>query len=50
MTLKVTVQGRTQKEGVCRAAAPPNHPKMNIKNADFVDIMISKALSDLPFS
>jgi hypothetical protein len=41
------VQGRTQGEGSCRAAAPKNQ---NLKNTDFVAIMISKVLRDLPFS
>jgi hypothetical protein len=37
--------------GGCRAATPPKPPKTEIKkNTDFVDIMISKASRDLPFS
>jgi hypothetical protein len=33
------------------ATAPPQTPEnRNLKNTDFVDIMISKVLRDLPFS
>jgi hypothetical protein len=42
-------QGHTQGSG-CQAAAPPNPQNRNLKNAYFVDIMISKVLRDLPFS
>jgi hypothetical protein len=41
---------RAQPMGGCKAAAPPNPQKLKFKNADFVHIMISKALPDLPFS
>jgi hypothetical protein len=41
-------QGRTRRgEGACQAAALPQKPKF--KKQDFVDIMVSKVLRDLPF-
>jgi hypothetical protein len=44
-------QGRSQGGEGCRAAAPLQTPEnRNLKNTDFVDIMISKYLRDLPFS
>jgi hypothetical protein len=37
--------------GFRAAAPPPKHPKnQNKKKKNFVDIMISKVLFDLPFS
>jgi hypothetical protein len=33
-----------------RASAPPKPPKTEIKKKDFVDIVISNALRDLPIS
>jgi hypothetical protein len=36
--------------GGCQAAAPPNPQKRNLKDTDFVDIMISKVLLDFLFS
>jgi hypothetical protein len=44
------MQGRNQGVGGCRAAATPKPVKLKLKKADFVDIMISKVLRDLPFS
>jgi hypothetical protein len=34
----------------CQAAVPPNPKNRNLKNTDFVDIMMSNILHDLPFS
>jgi hypothetical protein len=34
----------------CSLAAAPNPQNQNLKNTDFVDMMISKVLRDLPFS
>jgi hypothetical protein len=43
-------QGRTQEE-TCRAGSPQTPQNRNLKKkTDFVDIMIQKALRDLPFS
>jgi hypothetical protein len=45
------MQGRTQGGGGCRIAAPSQTPQnINLKNTDFVELMISKVLHDLPFS
>jgi hypothetical protein len=41
--------GAHPRGGGCQAAAPPK-PKLKKKETDFVDIMISKVLRDLPFS
>jgi hypothetical protein len=39
------------KEGGLPGCSPPQTPKnKNLKNTDFVDIVISKVLPDLPFS
>jgi hypothetical protein len=37
--------------GGCRAAGPPPQipENLNLKNTDFVDVVISKVLRDLPF-
>jgi hypothetical protein len=37
-------------KGGCQAAGPPNPKNWNLKNADFVDVMISEVLRDFPFS
>jgi hypothetical protein len=48
-SLNILVQGRTQGGGGgAPGYSPP--PKPEFKNTDFVDIMISKVLRDLPFS
>jgi hypothetical protein len=36
--------------GYQASAPPPNTQNRNLRNKDFVDIMISKVLRDLPFS
>jgi hypothetical protein len=43
------LQGRTQGGG-CRAAAPQTPQNRNLKNTDFVDIVVSKVLRNFPFS
>jgi hypothetical protein len=50
-TLNPTIRGRTL-GGAAGLQPPqtPQKPKFKKKNTDFVDIMISKALRDLPFS
>jgi hypothetical protein len=37
-------------KGELPACSPPNLQNRNLKNTDFVDIMISKVLRDFPFS
>jgi hypothetical protein len=44
-------QGRIQAGGGCRPAAPPpTHQIRNLKNTDFVDIMVSQVPRDFPLS
>jgi hypothetical protein len=38
------------KEGATGLQPPQSHQNQNLKNTDFVDIMISKVLRDLSFS
>jgi hypothetical protein len=47
-----TQAGAHPRGGGCRAAAPPppNTKKPKFKTTHFIDIMISKALLDLPFN
>jgi hypothetical protein len=49
--VSILLYSRALQEGGCRAATlPQKPPKPKFKTTDFVDIMISKVLHDLPFS
>jgi hypothetical protein len=45
----VLYAGAQPRGGGCRAAAPQTPQKLNFK-IDFIDIMVSEVLRDLPFS
>jgi hypothetical protein len=48
--MQISLQGRTQ-GGEAPGLQPPKPPQnRNLKNTDFVDIMIANVLRDLPFN
>jgi hypothetical protein len=44
------MQGRTQRRVAGPLPSPQNPQNRNLKNTDFVDIVMSKVLRDSPFS